>query len=336
MVQGPGLVVHQRQGARQGLPPALDLEGELVPGEAGPEGPGPVPVGPHRSTGGAHDPVPLPEVHAGRGGALVDGAHAQTLLRRVESQAGPPPPHLPAGLEVGEYGAQHVDRDREAEALAGRVDHGVDPDHAALHVEQGATGVARVDAGVGLQEVVVGAQLQVPVLGRDDARGHRVVVAVGVAHREHGIAGADRAVGSQLHRGQARGRDGQQGQIAEGVDPDHGGVQDGAVHEPHADGARLADHVVVGDDQAVGIHHQARSQAGPLAGPERGAEEAPGADGPGRVQVDHRGGHPLHPIRQGRLRGRRAEPRRRHGDHHHHADVSHHPSSIGGLPLPRR
>ena len=53
-----------------------------------------------------------------------------------------------------------VDRDGEADAdvaAAAAEDRGIDADHLAAEVEQRTAGVARIDGGVGLDEVVVGA-----------------------------------------------------------------------------------------------------------------------------------------------------------------------------------
>ena len=51
----------------------------------------------------------------------------------------------------------------------GEIDRRVDADHLAVHVEQRAAGIAAVDRGVGLDEVVVGPGIDVAVARRDDA-----------------------------------------------------------------------------------------------------------------------------------------------------------------------
>ena len=59
------------------------------------------------------------------------------------------------------------------------------PTTSPLRVEQRAAGVARIDGGVGLDEVVVRALVDVPPERADDAGGHRVLEAEGVADRDH-------------------------------------------------------------------------------------------------------------------------------------------------------
>ena len=75
-----------------------------------------------------------------------------------------------------------VDRDREANALCAARDGAVDADHLAPLVDQRPAAVARVDGRVGLDEVLVVREAHVgPPCGTDDARGHGVVEAEGVA-----------------------------------------------------------------------------------------------------------------------------------------------------------
>ena len=73
-------------------------------------------------------------------------------------------------------------------------DEGVDPDQLAVRVDQRTAGVARIDGGVGLDEVaglarVVGVRIG-PVKRADDAaRDGELEVAEGAAEGEHGLAG---------------------------------------------------------------------------------------------------------------------------------------------------
>ena len=86
----------------------------------------------------------------------------------------------------------------------------VDADHVAVDVQQRAARVAGVDAGVGLDQVVVVlgvAHLHGAVQRADDAARDRMFVAVGVAHRDHRLAGHQigrRADRSDRQRGSAR------------------------------------------------------------------------------------------------------------------------------------
>jgi hypothetical protein len=84
--------------------------------------------------------------------------------------------------------AGHVGRDREADALVpagARQDRGVDADELAVEIDQRAAGVAGVDRGVGLDEVLVLLDAQAGAADRaDDAHGHRLADAEGIADRQ--------------------------------------------------------------------------------------------------------------------------------------------------------
>ena len=80
--------------------------------------------------------------------------------------------------------SRRVARDREAEALCRHDDRGVDADDVAARVDQRPAGVAGVERGVGLNDVVdqpPGLGAQRPAERADDARGDRMLKTVGVA-----------------------------------------------------------------------------------------------------------------------------------------------------------
>ena len=92
---------------------------------------------------------------------------------RLDAHAEPAAPGL---AEIARAGRRRrlasCRRDREADAdraARRRDDGGVDADHLAVHVEQRAAGIAAVDGGVGLDEVVIGTGIDVAVARRDDA-----------------------------------------------------------------------------------------------------------------------------------------------------------------------
>ena len=83
--------------------------------------------------------------------------------------------HL-ASAQLVDHRLRRIDGDGEADVLGLPGDRGVDADDVALEVEQRAAGVARVDRGVGLQEVgeVLAVGLgEAAVLGRHDPGRHR-------------------------------------------------------------------------------------------------------------------------------------------------------------------
>ena len=116
-----------------------------------------------------------------RFGRIVRRGHADPRL--VDVAGG----QQPGGDDRGDL----VDGDGKTDALGAGADRHVDADHVAVDVQQRPARIARVDAGVGLDQIVVElgvAHLDRPVQGADDAAGDRVLVAVGVAHRNHRLA----------------------------------------------------------------------------------------------------------------------------------------------------
>ena len=76
------------------------------------------------------------------------------------------------------------------------------PTSSPLQVDQRAAGIARIDRGVGLDEVLVAQPAQAAAADRrDDARGHRLAEAERIADRDHEIADAQRAGIGQRQRG---------------------------------------------------------------------------------------------------------------------------------------
>ena len=86
----------------------------------------------------------------------------------------------------------HVGRNRKSNAVraaAAREDRGVDADEPAVHVDQGAAGIAGIDGRVGLdEELIVGDADLGAGQRRDDAAGHRLADAERIADGEHQIA----------------------------------------------------------------------------------------------------------------------------------------------------
>ena len=154
-----------------------------------------------------HD-VLRPQPRLLRRRALLDAQHDRAfghrhaeLLRRLRREvlrldAEPPAPHLAEVQDLVDHRARHVGRHREADAdVAARRpdDRGVDADQLAAQVDERAAGVAGVDRGVGLDEllVAVGADPAAPERA-DDAGGDRLPDAERVADRDHEVADVHR------------------------------------------------------------------------------------------------------------------------------------------------
>jgi len=67
--------------------------------------------------------------------------------------------------ELGVDLARHVGGNREADARVAGDDRRVDADDLALHVDERPAGVARIDRGVGLKEIVERSEIELPRLG---------------------------------------------------------------------------------------------------------------------------------------------------------------------------
>ena len=165
---------------------------------------------------------------------------------------------------LGESGG---DRETDADRAARRrIDRRIDADDLAVHVEHRPAGIAPVDRGVGLQEIVVGAGLDVALAGREDARGDAAAETERIADRQHPIAdprgvavapggGGQRLVGLDL----------QQRDIGLGVAPDELGLQIGVVVQNDGDLVGVGDHVIVGYDITRRVDDKAGAERGALA-----------------------------------------------------------------------
>ena len=152
-------------------------------GPWGPSGPG----GPGGPTG-----VDVPEDHARPPLQPQPGRHRAGDGLRVDADL--PASHTSSAPDLIVDVAHDVARGSEADAFvpAGLGDDGgVDPDHATTGVDQRATAVARVDGGVGLDDLadehVVGA-LNNPTQGAHNAHGQGALEAEGVADGDDELA----------------------------------------------------------------------------------------------------------------------------------------------------
>ena len=122
----------------------------------------------------------------------------------LDVDAEPAAPRLAvlAQLVDDRLGQRRGDGEADADGAAGRrVDRGVDADDLAGQVEHRAAGIAAVDRRVGLEEVVIGAGVDVARARRDDAGGDRAAEAERIADRQHPVADP-RLVGiAELHDG---------------------------------------------------------------------------------------------------------------------------------------
>src|SRR6185437_1780782 len=165
-------------------------------------------------------------------------------------------------------GVRQVDRDREpvTGVVTGRtLDRGVDPDDLTAHVDERAAGVARVDRGIRLNEVLdaairrPGKAHRAAPLGAHDAlrHGEGEVLTERVADREHPLTDTGRITVAK-RRGREAGRvDLEDGDVRGRVAADDARLELSVVEKANRDLVGAVNHVVVGQDITVGRHDEA-------------------------------------------------------------------------------
>ena len=182
---------------------------------------------------------------------------------RLEPQ--PAARHGPVPDDLLEHGAGERYRDRETDAeRAPRLgeDGAVDADQVAGGVHQRTAGVAGVDRGIGLDEVLEAVDAEMVAAERaDDAERHRAAEAEGIADREHEIA--------HLHPVERAERDGgevlavrlQHGEVGLGIRSPHARRDAPAVGKHDLNVVGAFDHVIVGQDVAFRRNDDTRAEA---------------------------------------------------------------------------
>ena len=207
------------------------------------------------------------------GAGRFDLGHAERTVRAVLSLRHQPVPLVSQPLHVqqpGRNGERIVDRNREADALCAGPHGDVDADHFAVDVQQRPARIARVDARVGLNQVVVRlrlADLHIAAQRADDAARDRLLIAEGVAERDHRFA--DHQVGRRAeadHGQRFGGRNLDHGQVGRCIVGDQIGDESPAVVERHFDPADVGHDVIIGQDVAAFVDDRAGAHAVHLSG----------------------------------------------------------------------
>ena len=166
-----------------------------------------------------------------------------------------------------------VDGNGKAYARAGArvaLDERVDTHELAVVVDKRAAGVARVDGGIGLDHVGVDgvaagrAHGRGAIERRHNARGDRLLVAERRADRHDPLAHVELGGITNLDRRELGGvsiLELDDGQVARGIVAHELGLVRGSVVHGHHVLVIAIDHMVVGEDMALGIEHNARTDA---------------------------------------------------------------------------
>ena len=150
------------------------------------------------------------------------------------------------------------------------LDERVDTHKLAVVVDERATGVARVDGSIGLDHVGVDsvsagrAHGRGAIQRRNDTRGDRLLVAKRRADRHNPLAHVKLGGVTDLDRGELGGigvLELDDGKVARGIVAHELGLVGGAVIHGHHVLVVAIDHVVIGEDVALGIEHNARTDA---------------------------------------------------------------------------
>ena len=158
-----------------------------------------------------------------------------------------------------------IDGNRKTHALiaaAAGKNGGVDADEFALGVDQRAAGIARVDSGVGLDEIFVVLNAEIGAAGgADDAHGDGLADAEGIADGESEIADFYLGRIAERNGGEMVGVDFQHGDVGLGIAADDVGGEFTLVAQGNFDVGGAIDHVIVGEDVAVGADDHAGAEA---------------------------------------------------------------------------
>src|SRR5262245_26024900 len=247
---------------------------------------------------------------------------------------------LPLLLQLGDDLLRQVDRDGEPDAdvaAAAAEDRGVDPDGFTTCIQKRSARVARVDGRVGLDEVVVGTLVDVSPERAHDPGRHGVLEPERIPDRNHPLLDLHVGRVTERHgREPRRPMDLDQRDVGLLIPADDLGLELLARGQAHDDLVGVLDHVVVGEDEPVGVDHEARSEALGLVRAARLTEElleraeelvervvltaraaaAPAAPTPATTSGERAlhllGARDVH-DRRGDLLGERDEVRYRHG-----------------------
>ena len=203
-----------------------------------------------------------------RDAAARDDAELRRLLIRqiLRHESQPAADHVAMLQDLLHDAAHEIDGNRKTDpfgSAGGAVQHGgVDADQVALRVDERAAGIAEIDGGIGLNEILESRESELTAArGAHDALRHGLADAVGIADREHDVADAQCIGAAHGHDGQLGDVQMQNGDVRVGILPDDGRVGDATVGELHPDRIRARDDVLIRHDGAGGIDDDAGSQA---------------------------------------------------------------------------
>ena len=195
-------------------------------------------------------------------GLGVDVAETAVLPKIGNPDSQPRPDELTVFDEAIADFTSQIRGDGKADAdpdAHGRADHGIHAHDLAVDVDQRAAGIAHVDVGVGLDEILVGQGPHVfdlTALGTDVAEGDAVLEVEGSANGDGELTHPHLIGIGELHRNQARDLFAQLNhrQVGLGIPAADLGLHLATILEDHQNGLGIFDHMVVGQDVTVFAH----------------------------------------------------------------------------------
>ena len=201
------------------------------------------------------------ENRAFRNFKLLDFSRAQVSRHHADPSA-----NDPAILDDRVHDAAHeVHRNGESDAFDAGLPAGnraVEADELAARIDECAAGVAEIDRGVGLDEILENRDAELAAAGRaDDALCHRLPEPERIADREHGLADPQPVGTPERHDRQRPEPDLQDGEVGVAVDADERRGGGATVLQLDLDLGSAGDHVEVRDDVAADVVDDPGSEA---------------------------------------------------------------------------
>ncbi len=188
---------------------------------------------------------------------------SQVLVHFLDDHAQPAATDLATTFQLVGHVHGHIDRNRERhahETARTGVDLGVDAHHLTGQIKQRTARVTRVDRHVGLDERNVVFVRQAAADRTDDTLGHGVVEAEWRANGYDPLTGLQVLGLAELEHRQVLAVDFQQRHVGARIGTDQLGLELAAIGQAHQNLVGIGNHMVIGQDVAVGRNDETRAQ----------------------------------------------------------------------------
>jgi len=190
--------------------------------------------------------------------------HAAVEWNVLAANANVATPNFAVFDEPGDYLFRSVDSDCEANALGGQNDRGVDADYFSSGIDQRPAGIAGVQSGVGLDNIVDKPASVCPKRTpkrADHAGGNGALESVRIADRDGELSDANALGFAKAYGLQLRRKNPDHGQVSVGIIAGQMRVGPTPIRERDLDFIRTVNHVTVGQNKPVRGDYEPRSAA---------------------------------------------------------------------------